>query len=1065
MAEASGASSFDPRLARVVKVKIADESGEAAIGSGFLVAPGLVLTARHVLWRGGEPGAGDYSPAALRVRAATGPGAARSLPVSQVVSLGEVSGVDVAVLVAPGLEPVAATAVVGARFTTTQPVPGCWMIGYPKAAHRDGAVGAEYVGVSLLPVSASASGRIAVTVDTPPVAREADWRGLSGAGVVDAQNRLVGVLVDVQVRWRDRLAVVPVAQVAEAAAARVERHPVLGPLCAVPVVEEVGEEPLFDRSKYPSRMTDLRGESLFDALQFRHRVVDFIADGDRGELVEAMLAWIRATGDRPDVKAAVVTGRAGVGKSRLAAEVCDRLAVSDRWWRAGFADHGKLVTAPVPAVPTVIVVDYPERHPEAVGGFIASVHQDRRNGVLQAPVRVVLVSRDERSWFDRARVRCTNLDQLIDHRIALEALDFDDDARQRHAEAAYSAFCNGFDLEEGARPGFAVRAERALDRPLLVHAAALLAAWRLTGTGQSDSAGTGTGPVISNQGRLLDDLISAEVMRLLRLRRGDDPGGAPVFHSDREVRDALCAVALTAPARAHLPDLLACTEAFGPNGNTNRIPAADALLECFSTEDPQAVPDPLQRSLAPVEPDLIAAHLLHTTPGRPDLVKRLITSDTVAEHPAYRARMIAALALAAKDYPDIGDDLKAHLADALADLIDASTADHTPLAELLADHLSSLVDAAVAAATEQDLTAARQLAAALEIPATAEHLERIDRAAAEAHWRLPYPHPGLTGLGVALTRRALAHAERTGDTDQIAAAVGMLGVWLSGNGQRPEALVASQRAADLFEELVAENRAAHLPALAMSVNNLASDLSEVGRREEALVASQRAVEIREELVAENRVAHLPALAMSVNNLANNLAGVGRREEALVASQRAADFYEELAAENRAAHLPALAGSLTNLANRLGEVGRREEALVASQRAADFYEELAAENRAAHLPALAGSVNNLANRLGEVGRREEALAAAQRAVDLNEELAGANPPAHLPDLARSFWTAAHVRAELGVEVVVSVEWCDKAIALYRQLVTAESAPFDPDLEAVEALRVRLTAMLDENDTAA
>lgn len=149
-------------------------------------------------------------------------------------------------------------------------------------------------------------------------------------------------------------------------------------------------------------MTDLRGESLFDALQFKYRAVDFIADGDRGDLLEGALAWVRETEDLPEVKVAVVTGPGGVGKSRLAAEICYQLAASDLWWRAGFADHQKLLAAPVPVVPTVVVVDYPERHPEAVGDYIASLHEARRTGVLQAPVRVVLVSRDERSWFERA---------------------------------------------------------------------------------------------------------------------------------------------------------------------------------------------------------------------------------------------------------------------------------------------------------------------------------------------------------------------------------------------------------------------------------------------------------------------------------------------------------------------------------------------------------------------------------------------------------------------------------------------------------------------------------------
>lgn len=178
-----------------------------------------------MLWRDGKANDGDHPATVLWVRAATGLSAGASLPASKAILLGEVSGADVAVLVVPGLDPAAGTAVVGARFTTSQPVPGCWMIGYPGAAHRDRTVGPEYVGVSLLPVSGSASGRIAVKVDTAPVKQQVAWQGLSGSGVVDAQNRLLGILVDVQVRWQDRLAVVPVQAIATAAGERVRNAP------------------------------------------------------------------------------------------------------------------------------------------------------------------------------------------------------------------------------------------------------------------------------------------------------------------------------------------------------------------------------------------------------------------------------------------------------------------------------------------------------------------------------------------------------------------------------------------------------------------------------------------------------------------------------------------------------------------------------------------------------------------------------------------------------------------------------------------------------------------------
>lgn len=97
-------------------------------------------------------------------------------------------------------------------------------------------------------------------------------------------------------------------------------------------------------------------------------------------------------------------------------------------------------------------------------------------------------------------------------------------------------------------------------------------------------------------------------------------------------------------------------------------------------------------------------------------------------------------------------------------------------------------------------------------------------------------------------------------------------------------------------------------------------------------------------------------------------------------------------------------------------------------------------------------------LAKLGPLNAALASAQRAVDLYEELAAGNRAACLPDLARSYWMAAHVRRMLGHEadVATGIEWCEKAIELYQGLAAAQPDAFTPFLEAVEALRVDLSA---------
>ncbi len=697
---------------------------------------------------------------------------------------------------------------------------------------------------------------------------------------------------------------------------------------------------VFDASKIPPRLEELRGESLFDILQFKYRAVQFVTGGLHDREAAAALAWVRDGDGVQGIAVGVITGAAGTGKSRLAAEVCDRLVASVPEWQAGFADYAALPEAGVPQRPMLLVCDYPERHPDRVGDFLARLWRHYREGRLAVPVRVLLVSRHRETWWEPVRARCRNLEDLVHHRVDLAPARLDADELDRHVAQAFDDFCDGFGVPKVWRQDLSIELVGA-DRPLLVHIAALLAAHGLAHISPGQVADQSPA-CTSGSEALLDDLITAEVDRLrgVPFDEDRDRGGA-VFTTAAQVREALCLTTLTAPSRCDLPDLLACTEAFGPNGTGNRVTVAERMLDAFPATAQDRPEDRSLWSVAPVEPDLVAAHLLARTPGRSTLVKRLVASATVTERPAYHAQLVSALALATEDYPEIGTDLKQHLADSLAALIGAGKATAEPLGTLLAERLVALVKAAVAQAAEQDLTAARQLTTAISLPDLVSD-QRIDQIATEALWVLPYPHPALTGLGAALAARALTHHEREPDADRaaLAATCGQLGNWLGAHGQRLEALIVTERARGFYEELAEANRAAYLPALASSVSNLAVRLGEVGRRAEALAAAERAVAMREELAEGNRTAYLPALAGSVNNLAGRLSEAGRGVEALAAAERAVAMREELVEGNRAAYLPDLATSVWMAAYVRHALGiERDVALDYCDRAIGYYQGL------------------------------------------------------------------------------------------------------------------------------
>ena len=130
------------------------------------------------------------------------------------------------------------------------------------------------------------------------------------------------------------------------------------------------------------------------------------------------------------------------------------------------------------------------------------------------------------------------------------------------------------------------------------------------------------------------------------------------------------------------------------------------------------------------------------------------------------------------------------------------------------------------------------------------------------------------------------------------------------------------RGVDAFRRLVAIDRAAFVPDLAMALNNLGVRYSEVGRRADAVAPTEEAVRIRRELAAENP-AFVPDLAGALNNLGVRYSEVGRRADAVAPTEEAAASYRELAAENPA-FLPNLAGALNNLGIRYSEVGRYDD---------------------------------------------------------------------------------------------------------------------------------------------
>ncbi len=98
----------------------------------------------------------------------------------------------------------------------------------------------------------------------------------------------------------------------------------------------------------------------------------------------------------------LLAGSGGMGKSRLALEICQTAAA--HWWNAGFADpsrEGIDWRTWQPRLPTLIVVDYAGRLAEAVGVMLSGLSDRTSRHRLRHPVRVLVIERDEKGpWLD-----------------------------------------------------------------------------------------------------------------------------------------------------------------------------------------------------------------------------------------------------------------------------------------------------------------------------------------------------------------------------------------------------------------------------------------------------------------------------------------------------------------------------------------------------------------------------------------------------------------------------------------------------------------------------------------
>ncbi|MFJ2033655.1 tetratricopeptide repeat protein [Streptosporangium sp. NPDC087985] len=965
-------------------------------GSGYVIAPRLVLTSAHVtgpagtsvqVFHPGQPG--------VYAAAVAWAGAAGSRDDAALVVIDD-----------PAWKPPMDGVVRWGRTVTYQPGIQCHSWGLPALAQREGRPAELWQPWGTLnPGDRYVGDRYVMSVHGhPPEAPgngSSPWEGMSGAALA-CGDLLAGVIA---------------ADPARLAHARLEAVPAYV-LFANPAFRRVlathtGQadqvlEPIeYQRLSEPAEpASGARPRSPTALLRARRQVVPFHG---REQILTDLHAWA----DRPGFGACLVHADGGQGKTRLAQHLAGQLGTAG-WavvWLDARAPAADLEALKDAAAPLLIVVDYAEARTAQLAAVLEACARHRG----ATPVKVLLLARTAGSWWRELSEESALAETLLDGAVVvhLPLLEPDPGIRTDAYREALTAFASAlaalpswqdhpWEQLAATLPGLPQRA--GLGNALTLHMTALV--------NLLDRATPTPAPTSGSDGE--DGADGVEDRLLVHERRywrttATDHGLHPAL-SMATLTDALAAaIGWSAATRAQADALLERVPSLADQPADRRTGVRAWIAELY--------PSTVGLPWGDLQPDRLAECFLgrhletntdladHLTPyTTPDQATRLLTIYTrAAAHPVFTHRLDEALTGLCMRHADV----LATPAIQVATQVEAPHPLLTALNRLLSD---------------PDLDAETLRQWSNHLPGTSYVL---------AEWA--------TQLNV----RLVDHGRHHSDLPNLATSLYNLSIWLRRSGRREEALQAITEAVAIRRHLTTTRPEEFLPDLAGSLNNLAVRLGELGRREEALQVITEAAQAYRRLAEARPDAFLPGLAGSLNNLSVQLRRSGRREEALQAITEAVAIYRHLTTTRPEEFLPGLADSLNNLAVRLGELGRREEALQAITEAVAIHRHLTTTRPEEFLPDLATSLYSLALRLGELGRREEALQAITEAVVIRRHLTTTRPEDFLPDLATSLNHLALLLGRSGRREE-ALQAITEAVAIHRHLTTTRPEEFLPGL---------------------
>ena len=780
-------------------------------GTGFLVAPGEVLTCAHVVHGGGAVTVGDgWAAEPTTPLLAPDDPAARFYPQPDAVLLRVPDA-------PPGhpcvrLEdaaPAPEDALQLSAFTQGEYVRGAVvrsgaslhlealfeLDGCPLYKLREGQVVGGYSGGPLLNRS---TGGVCALVDST----RAEKAPLGGFGVPVAAIAGLdeGLLArnaafhDADTRWRDAHEAQRVAE-DERAGLR-DLLPLLPPVVALP-------------------RNDVAPSEL---LRPRHAVVPFVP---RGDLLDHLMTWREREGP---LSVLVLTGAGGFGKTRTAVEACRGAEAAG--WTAGPLDADstdglrELVTW---RGRTLVAVDYAETRPELVTTLLGRLLR-RRNA---APVRVLLVVRQGGTRQNLVELFATGdaRDDIARLLVEAELVGLGHGERELDRRELFAAAGREFApiLGGGAPPVPDLYAEH-FERPLFVLAAALLAV---------------TDPALA-VGELSADELMAQVLDRHESAYWERADTRRALHLD--------------PADRRTAVALAALCGLGDDEADERLVRLVPALRDTSAERVRHVLRWLRELYGPagvLEPDILGEVLVaRTVGGAPGLVGAVLDAATDAQ----LARALVVLSRVAGRSEDARvaarDALDERLPALVARVVANADADLTATLQLA---VGAIQPAAGAVRAQYNVPVRSAALGRLAIEIGALAVDGLSRAAEENPRQFgpllaaaltllstTFIYVGRPGEGLAPITEAVTYYRAVVDTDptrflpDLAGCLNNQSELFAEAGRPTEGLAPIAEAVIHYRSLADMDPTRYLPDLAMSLNNQSNRFAQAGRPAEGL---------------------------------------------------------------------------------------------------------------------------------------------------------------------------------------------------------------------------------------